>query len=99
MSGKTLNLPFDRVRLKYTTADGYFYKIMNSGVDYVINIDEDAFLIDRDAFLSLLKYCIEMDYDNCGFPDGGVLPIRKHNPLVTNAFFNIINVKKIKSKF
>ena len=28
-------------------------------------------------------------------PDGGVVDIRKHIPLVTNPFFNILNVKEI----
>ena len=32
-------------------------------------------------------------------PDGGIVDIRRHNPLVTNPYFNILNVKEIKKKF
>jgi len=99
LSGSTINLPFERVRLTNTTADGYFYKILEQDIDYAINIDEDAFIVNNDALVALIKYFIENEYDNCGMPDGGVIPVRHHNPLVTNAFFNILNVKKIKKSF
>jgi hypothetical protein len=99
LSQATLNLPFKRVRLKNTTADGYLYQLLKRDVDYVINIDEDAFVCDNDRLMELLKYCIDNHIDLCGFPDGGVLPVRSRNPLVVNPFFNIIHVKKIKAAF
>ncbi|KAA6348890.1 hypothetical protein EZS27_003690 [termite gut metagenome] len=97
LSQSTIQLPFKHVRLKNTTADGYLYQILKRKVDYVINIDEDAFVLDNNRLLELLKYCIANDMDICGFPDGGVLPIRQRNPLVMNPFFNIIHVKKIQA--
>jgi hypothetical protein len=99
LSQTTIQLPFKRIRLKNTTADGYLYKLLKRDVDYVINIDEDAFIYDNDRLIELLKYCIANDIDLCGFPDGGVLPVRQQNPLVVNPFFTIIHVKKIKASF
>lgn len=99
LSQSTIQLPFTRIRLENTSADGYFYELMKRDVDYIINIDEDVFVIDNHKLKELICYCIIYDIDICGFPDGGVLPIRTHNPLVVNPFFNIINIKKIKTGF
>jgi len=99
MSDTTILLPFKHYRLTYTTAHGYLYQILKYNIDYAINIDEDAFVIDNDALLSLLTYCIKEKIVNCGMRDGGVLPIRFGNPLVTNPFFNILDVKTIKMNF
>ena len=96
MSSDTITLPFKHIRLKHTSALGYFYDLLKYDIDYAINIDEDAFVSDNNRLESLLKYCIANKYVNCGFPDGGVLPIRHENPIVTNPFFNIFDVKKIK---
>ena len=93
-----LNIPCQKKRFCNTTAEGYIYELLKEDVDYVINIDEDAFVLDQKSLFSLLDYIIDNDYINCGMPDGGVLPIRTHNPLVTNPFFNIINIKRIKEK-
>jgi hypothetical protein len=95
----TQSLPFQHIRMKHTSADGYFYEILKYDIDYAINIDEDAFVLDPDKLLNLLKYCIANRIINCGFPDGGVLFIREYNPIVTNPFFNILNVREIKKKF
>jgi hypothetical protein len=68
-------------------------------IDYAINIDEDAFIIDNAALLNLLEHCIQQKIVNCGMRDGGVVPIRFGNPLVTNPFFNILDVRTIKKDF
>ncbi len=99
LSDNTISLPFKHYRLTYTTAQGYLDKILNYDIDYAINIDEDAFVIDNDALLQLLEYCISEKIVNCGMRDGGVLPIRNGNPVVTNPFFNILDVKAIKKDF
>lgn len=100
LSQRTLTLPYKRNRCRFTTADGYFYdRILKSNADYIVNIDEDAFVTDNERLHKLLMYCIENEYVNCGVSDGGVMEIRKHNPIVTNPFFNIINVKKIRNEF
>lgn len=99
MSSNTISLPFKHYRLTYTTADGYLYKILKYDIDYAINIDEDAFVINNEALFELLKYCIQEKIVNCGMRDGGILPIRHGNPIVTNPFFNIINVGIIRKYF
>ncbi len=100
LSQNTITLNYKRNRCRFTTADGYFYdRILKSKADYIVNIDEDAFVTDNHKLQNLLNFCIENDYVNCGVSDGGVMEIRKHNPLVTNPFFNIINVSKIRKEF
>lgn len=99
LSDNTISLPFKHYRLTYTTAQGYLEKILKYDIDYAINIDEDAFVIDNNALLKLLEYCIEEKIVNCGMRDGGILPIRTGNPVVTNPFFNILDVKTIKKDF
>jgi hypothetical protein len=99
MAMSTLELPYPAHRWCHTTAEGYLYRMLDTDYDIAINIDEDAFVIDNQRLVALLEYCIENEYVNCGFPDGGVLPVRKHNPLVTNPFFNILDLRKIRSRF
>lgn len=99
-SSNTISLPFKHYRLLYTTADGYFYRMLKyEHVDYAINIDEDAFVMDNEALLALLEYCVKEKIVNCGMRDGGVLPIRHGNPIVTNPFFNILDLKTIRKYF
>ncbi|MCB0324818.1 MAG: hypothetical protein KDD69_14645 [Bdellovibrionales bacterium] len=99
LSGELLGLPFPRYRITGTTADSYFCVLHELDADWVINIDEDAFVTAPDRILALLQYMQEHDYDCCGMPDGGVVDIRFHNPLVPNAFFTIHNVKKVREWF
>ncbi|AZA77676.1 hypothetical protein EG347_09170 [Chryseobacterium sp. G0186] len=98
-SNNTILIPFERKRLTYTSAHGYLYDILKYDIDYAINIDEDAFVIDNNALLDLLEFVIKNDYVNCGVRDGGALSIRTGNPVVTNPFFNIFNVKEIRKHF
>lgn len=100
LSQSTINLPYPRRRRLFTSADGYFFDdIMRSKADFIINIDEDAFIVDNEKLKNLLEYVLDHNYINCGVPDGGVIEIRKHNPLITNPFFNILNVAEIRKKF
>lgn len=83
-----------------TTADGYFYQMLaDKDCDIAINIDEDAFVVNEQALISLLDYVIANDIVCCGMNDGGVLPIRFCNPIIINPFFNIINLRAIREKF
>ncbi len=94
------NLPYEKVRLTGTSADGYLYQLIaDRSADWVINIDEDAFVSDVEALKRLIAYCIENNYTNCGMPDGGVVHLRDGNPLVTNPYFNIFNTKVIRELF
>lgn len=100
LSMATVQLDYRKKKCRFTSADSYLYdRVVNSRADIVINIDEDAFVIDNNRLKNLLTYVLDNDYVNCGVSDGGVIPIRKHNPLVTNPFFNIINVAKVREKF
>ncbi|MBB3188413.1 hypothetical protein [Microbacter margulisiae] len=95
-----MDLPYPKIRLTHTTADGYFYKILeDTEADIVVNIDEDAFVFNTKRLQSLIQYVIDNDYVNCGMPDGGVVGIRAYSPVVTNPYFNILNTKKIRERF
>ena len=92
-------LPYPRVRLQGTSADGYLYQLIDDDeADWVVNIDEDAFVSDPDTLRQLIDYCISNNYDNCGMPDGGVVHLRDGNPLVTNPYFNILHTQTIRQK-
>lgn len=95
-----IDSPYKRVRLYGTTADGYFYQMLeDKDCDWVINVDEDAFVTGNGAIARLMSYMMEKDIVCCGMRDGGVLPIRYFNPIVQNPFFNIINLKAIREKY
>ena len=86
------------VRLTDKSADGYFFSILkDTECDVAINIDEDAFLINPDALLELVNFVVEHNYANVGCPDGG-MALRIFNPIITNPFFNVFNLKLIRTK-
>lgn len=92
-----LTLPYPRVRVTDSDALGYLLTaIADEDADYVVNIDEDAFVFDNDALQELLNHVIDYGYVNCGMPDGGVHPTRQHNPLVTNPFFTIMHTARLR---
>lgn len=91
---------FPCVRLTDQTADGYFYTMLkDKECDVAINVDEDCFITDPQAVMDLVDLVLEKGYANAGYPDGGVLGARPQNPLVTNPFFNVFDLKKIREKF
>lgn len=99
-SQELISLPYPRVRLYDTTADGYLYQMLDdTDCDIAINIDEDAFVLDNDALKTLIDFVLTNDIVCCGMHDGGALPIRSFNPIVMNPFFNIINLRVIREKF
>lgn len=90
----------EMVRLTDQTADGYFYTMLeDESCDIAVNIDEDCFVSDMDAVLHLAKMIAEKGYANAGCPDGGGATPRNANPVVTNPFFNILNLKLIRDTF
>jgi hypothetical protein len=96
----TIQLPYPRQRCRFASAAGYFYyDVVRADADVVVNVDEDAFVTDNARLAALIEHVVSNGYVNCGMPDGGVVPIRKHNPLVTNPFFNILNVAEIRKSF
>lgn len=88
------------VRLTDQTADGYFFTMLEDECcDIAINIDEDAFITDWDPILELAAYVANNNIVNAAAPDAGPGCPRKHNPIVTNPFFNILNLKLIRTKY
>ena len=99
-SQKLIDLPYPRVRLYGTSAEGYLYTMVQDvDCDIAINIDEDAYVIDNSALESLLNYVIDNNIVCCGMRDGGVLSIRNFNPIIQQPFFNIINLKAVREKY
>ena len=98
MSGRCLGLDLPRMRLVNTTADGYFFRMLeDTSCDWAINVDEDAFVVNADAILGLLDYMKQNGYVNAGMSDG--ILVRPCNPAITNPFFNILNLSAIREKF
>lgn len=96
------DLGFPLVRLTDCSADGYFFRMLEDrDCDIAINIDEDAFLTDPAVLTDLIGTVLEGGYANAGCPDGGeaaAVP-RGGDPRVTNPFFNIFDLRMIRSKF
>lgn len=91
---------FPCVRLTDQTADGYFYTMLrDKECDIAINVDEDCFITNKDAVMSLVEYVVEKGIANAGCPDGGGWTPRGANPIVTNPFFNVFNLNLIREKF
>ena len=96
----TKNLPYERIREKHfkggqDVALRYLISLFKYNVDWVVNIDEDAFVFNTDRIVKLIDYMDKEGYVFCGMPDGGVVRERQHNPIIPNAFFNIFNVKRV----
>ena len=90
----------EAVRLTDCSADGYFYKMLrDKDCDIAINIDEDAFVCDPEAVMALARRVYEEGWANAGTSDCGPGCPRSHNPIVTNPFFNILNLKLIREKY
>lgn len=85
------------IRIKNSSAHAYLDYLFNTKFEtkWVLNLDEDCFLINSESVVSLIKYMEENGFDYCGVQDGGSIPVRIHNPLVSNPFFNLFNVEKI----
>lgn len=88
------------VRLTDQSADGYFYTMLaDTDCDIAINVDEDCFISNPQAVMDLVDYVVENGYANAGCPDGGGQAPRHSNPLVTNPFFNVFDLRLIRTKF
>ena len=88
------------VRLTDQTADGYFFSMLDDkDCDVAINVDEDAYIENIDAVLDLAEYVLENGYANAGCPDCAPGCPRGGNPIVTNPFFNVFDLKKIRTKW
>ena len=90
----------EAVRLTDRSADGYFYAMLrDTDCDIAINIDEDAYVSDPEAVMDLARRVFDEGWANAGTSDCGPGCPRSHNPIVTNPFFNILNLKLIREKY
>jgi hypothetical protein len=85
------------IRIKNSSATAYMDYIFRTKFEnkWVLNLDEDCFLIDYRRIYGLIEFMEKQDFDYCGIQDGGGIPVRIHHPLVSNPFFNLFNVEKI----
>jgi hypothetical protein len=88
--------PVERHRIVGTDNVAYFRKLADIEADWVISIDEDAFLVSPDRLANLIVAMDREGYAACGMPDGGVVRLRYHNPVGCNAFFNIFDLRKVR---
>jgi hypothetical protein len=88
----------DHARHRITGTDnfGYFRELLRLDADWVINLDEDAFLLDPARLLGLVRTMEAGGYAACGMPDGGVVRIRRHHPAACNAFFNVFDLRRVR---
>lgn len=87
------------VRLTDKSADGYFRAMLrDEDCDIAVNIDEDAFVVGPQALLDLIRTVEREDYANAGCRDSGEALPRSGDPAVTNPFFNILNLRLIRSR-
>lgn len=93
------DIPYKKIPLINTSAAGYLEQIIRLNYDWVINIDDDAFLVNKENVYNLLTYMNENNYDYCGMADGGFDGCRYGgNPCSMNPFFNILHLSSIKQK-
>ncbi|HKI32088.1 MAG TPA: hypothetical protein VKA46_09480 [Gemmataceae bacterium] len=95
-SGELLGLRCPRYRLTGTDNFGYFRELLRLDADWVISLDEDAFVFDPGRLLGLVRVMEEGGYAACGMLDGGVVPIRRHNPAACNAYFNVFDLRRVR---
>ena len=94
------SLGYPCVRLTDQTADGYFHTMLqDTECDIAINVDEDCFITNPDTVFELVDYAIENSIANVGCPDGGGWVPRGGHPLVTNPFFNILNLNLLREQY
>lgn len=99
MSGELIDLPLKRYRFLNTDAHTYFHKLVQLDAEWVVNLDEDAFVVDFSKILKLIEYMKANNYVCAGMPDGGVTPMRFHNPVGMNAYFQILHVARLRERF
>jgi hypothetical protein len=94
-SGEWLGALGDRRRFTGTDNFGYFRELLTLDAAWVINLDEDAFVLDPPRLTDLVRHMEAHGYAACGMPDGGVVPIRRHNPAACNASFNVFDLRRV----
>ena len=94
LSWSHIDLPYRRIPFEDKNGAEYVRELVKLDSEWTVNIDEDAFLFRGESVKGLIALMDREGYACCGVPDGGMVGTRKHNPVVPNAFFNIINTRK-----
>ncbi len=76
----------------------YLIDLLRNGSGYVVNCDEDFFLINEPLVDAVIKQMKLSGYAFCGVPDGGVISHRNKSTYTYNPFFNVFNCDIIKTK-
>lgn len=96
------SIPYKKVTITNSAADSYLTHILTAFRDkyeWVINVDDDAFLVDLSALLCVLKTMRDGGFDYCGMADALLYTVRPDfNPCSMNAFFNVFYLPGIWSK-
>lgn len=86
-----LNVFFDLIRLSISKTTLQFF-------DYIIYIDEDAFVADfRDMMNVFYDFMKEDKFCMGGIQDGGVICHRNHSKLFVNTFLSFYNLKQVRA--
>ena len=87
------------IKVEESSAAGYLDYLFSTDFStrWILNLDEDCFLANYQYIHDLVEFMEKGDYDYCGVQDGGSIPVRIHNPLVSNPFLNLFDSKKILS--
>ena len=99
ISSSLISDKYDRYQFKKTSALGYFLNICELPNDWVVNIDEDAFLTNIEALLDLIRYMNENDYGYCGVTETNINIRQDFSQIYPNAFFTVLNLKSIRNAF
>lgn len=87
---------FERHLIQGAEACSYFRELLQFDADWIVSLDEDAFLLDPIELCRTIEFMDRCGYAACGMPDGGVVPIRQHNPAACNGFFNIFDMRRVR---
>lgn len=80
----------------WTDAESYLHFIIQQGIGYIINCDNDCFIHDISRVKKLAAFMKKEGYTHCGMSDAGVSPHRNNDHKVMNPFFNIFNADAIR---
>ncbi|OWK38135.1 Exopolysaccharide biosynthesis glycosyltransferase EpsF [Fimbriiglobus ruber] len=87
--------PTHRVRITGADATEYFRQLAALDANWVVNVAEDAFLLDPPGLMDLICRMDAGGYAACGVPDGGVIPGHRHNPVACSALFNVFDLRRV----
>lgn len=84
---------------KWFHARDYLYHVIENAAEWVVNLDEDAFVSNWAAIEGIIGHMKNNGYDYAGHPDGGaVISHRCFDWVTMNPFFTIFNAQKIREK-